>query len=684
MNRFFLAYSFTFFAFLYSYAQSAPWPSPGMQYGLIYVCNPFDCPDYQNYSFTFEDPIPDSCGHKWYYVTSNLTREVNGQYFVKGTSCGNDLLVYDFNLVTDDTLRNKLTGKDYLIYDHGVLPMLNGTTRRYQIVRLLQSPTSQPFRFIEGIGDAYSGFFPWRDFEGGHSRFICLKDSTGIIYEEGAPWGLDCDSLTCRVYNPKFDFKCQNDTLFFTESTTAASAYYWDFGDGETSTNRSPSHVYAEPGCYYVSLKTEADCIPGYWTEVVKVVNYEAGAWWKKSSTMEQRLIYDWQFLDEQHGWAYDSVHLYKTTNGGANWVEVPYPGPLRRILHMDFRDFTHGVVTISDGSWLYSDLLWTDNGSDFKVIDRGNFYHPTDVTRIDDTTMIEFKQYQDMALTRDGGMTWDTIKDSAPITFVNDVKHFAGGPTYYLGFSQFGNFENWFCRSNDLENWDCNQIGAGLYYGPFSFIDTLNGWVTFNHDIYRTYDAGRNWTLIADRSIWYGGIHDFFMLDSLHGWTTGQRNGIWSTSDGGYTWQQEACDMIGQSTKSPVAFSPTKAFAFVDTEVFERAQTPFQTDSCPSAITLTTEIDQSFLQLHVYPNPATDVVYYRIETEGIVATNQPMLLDLIDAFGKRVRTISVLSESGSIDVRLLPSGVYFLRSQSIGLTEQKRLIVKVVVVHGD
>src|SRR6056297_1365129 len=46
-------------------------------------------------------------------------------------------------------------------------------------------------------------------------------------------------------------------TVQFTdESTGDITDYLWDFGDGETSTGHSPSHVFASNGVYTVSLTT--------------------------------------------------------------------------------------------------------------------------------------------------------------------------------------------------------------------------------------------------------------------------------------------------------------------------------------------------------------------------------------------------------------------------------------------
>jgi PKD repeat protein len=43
-------------------------------------------------------------------------------------------------------------------------------------------------------------------------------------------------------------------TIKFNNTSTAASSYSWDFGDGGTSTQPSPEHVYNNPGSYTVRL----------------------------------------------------------------------------------------------------------------------------------------------------------------------------------------------------------------------------------------------------------------------------------------------------------------------------------------------------------------------------------------------------------------------------------------------
>lgn len=52
--------------------------------------------------------------------------------------------------------------------------------------------------------------------------------------------------------------ECLGDTTFFTNTSvmdpTPTAVYEWDFGDGTTSTDTDPTHVYAAPGTYTVTL----------------------------------------------------------------------------------------------------------------------------------------------------------------------------------------------------------------------------------------------------------------------------------------------------------------------------------------------------------------------------------------------------------------------------------------------
>jgi len=51
-----------------------------------------------------------------------------------------------------------------------------------------------------------------------------------------------------------------SNSVIFTNNSSNAISYFWDFGDGSTSTEANPTHVFATPGEYEVTLDAINDC----------------------------------------------------------------------------------------------------------------------------------------------------------------------------------------------------------------------------------------------------------------------------------------------------------------------------------------------------------------------------------------------------------------------------------------
>lgn len=56
---------------------------------------------------------------------------------------------------------------------------------------------------------------------------------------------------------------CLGDTIRFTNLSTGATSYEWEFGDGNVSTLTNPTHIYATPGVYRVLLRAFRANSPG-------------------------------------------------------------------------------------------------------------------------------------------------------------------------------------------------------------------------------------------------------------------------------------------------------------------------------------------------------------------------------------------------------------------------------------
>lgn len=74
---------------------------------------------------------------------------------------------------------------------------------------------------------------------------------------------IGADTIMVNLYaNPISSFTASTSGLqaMFTNSSSGGTTYFWDFGDGNTSTGIAPTHLYANPGSYQVCLTvTSAD-----------------------------------------------------------------------------------------------------------------------------------------------------------------------------------------------------------------------------------------------------------------------------------------------------------------------------------------------------------------------------------------------------------------------------------------
>ncbi|MCB0661889.1 MAG: PKD domain-containing protein, partial [Saprospiraceae bacterium] len=72
--------------------------------------------------------------------------------------------------------------------------------------------------------------------------------------------------------NPAFSAAVDQANVDFTNNSTGADAYAWDFGDGSTSSEENPTHVYTMDGTYTVTLSTENECGTTTTTQTIDIV----------------------------------------------------------------------------------------------------------------------------------------------------------------------------------------------------------------------------------------------------------------------------------------------------------------------------------------------------------------------------------------------------------------------------
>ncbi len=144
------------------------------------------------------------------------------------------------------------------------------------------SNTTATYLWSFGDGTTSNGNNPWHLFPGNGTYWVCLTIT--LANGNTCTW---CDSV--HVFNPPpppppicnahFQFyrnPHNTDSLHFYPNgiSTNVATYAWSFGDGTTSTNMSPWHLYANTGTYWVCLTvTLPNGTTCNWCDSIHVMN---------------------------------------------------------------------------------------------------------------------------------------------------------------------------------------------------------------------------------------------------------------------------------------------------------------------------------------------------------------------------------------------------------------------------
>lgn len=123
-------------------------------------------------------------------------------------------------------------------------------------------------------------FYQWQMAPAGTGNFYNIPGATDTIYANVVVFSTDyrlidsCEGSGLIAISDTFTVTfTPNPTVFSISQTSIgntytfsaqgvqnATTYFWDFGDGNTSNDTMPSHTYANPGTYTVTLVVSNDC----------------------------------------------------------------------------------------------------------------------------------------------------------------------------------------------------------------------------------------------------------------------------------------------------------------------------------------------------------------------------------------------------------------------------------------
>jgi PGF-pre-PGF domain-containing protein/uncharacterized repeat protein (TIGR01451 family) len=360
-------------------------------------------------------------------------------------------------------------------------------------------------------------------------------------------------------------------TVEFTDSSENATSWFWDFGDGNNSTERNPVHVFSTVGNYTVNLTA----INGNGTDsktgditvleedlILPVANFGSNVTSgyvplsvQFTDSSEYATGWTWFFGDENYtqawtevnssaGWSVRSDHsavslsdgsivvmggndndgnlndTWRSTDGGATWIEMnSSAGWSAR--------YGHSAVSLSDGSIVI--MGGADNGGNLNDVWRST----------------------------DGGATWTEVTSSAgwSARYYPISVSLSDGSIVVMGGSDIdGDFNDIWRSTDGGATWTEVNSSAGwsgrlcpaavsLPDGSIVVMGGTDGFTYFN-DVWRSTDGGATWSEMNSSAGWSGryshsavSLSDgsIFVMGGNDGTTN--LNDTWRSTDGGATW---------------------------------------------------------------------------------------------------------------------------------------------------
>ncbi len=93
--------------------------------------------------------------------------------------------------------------------------------------------------------------------------------AANIVLEDPEQWNLYLNHPTSA-----FDVQFDGPTIHCTDQSEEATAIHWDFGDGTTSTDFNPSHLYTEDGSYELIQTVSEECFSDSSKRVIDILYY--------------------------------------------------------------------------------------------------------------------------------------------------------------------------------------------------------------------------------------------------------------------------------------------------------------------------------------------------------------------------------------------------------------------------
>jgi PKD repeat protein len=219
--------------------------------------------------------------------------------------------VYWVCLSLTDSCRTKQYCDSVTVCADTVISNFSNLTNGLQVSFSDSSLNAQSLSWDFGDGSTSSLANPNHTYNSPGYYFVCLT-ATGICNAS-----VFCDTIAVCLDTAKagFGWNVTGNLVSFTDSSNNANSYFWDFGDGNFSTQPNPTHFYQTKGTYTVCLAVVNDCFSDTLCQEITLCNFNLNANFTYSSLFSPVAI---QFQDastDAISWFWDFDDGSSSTN---------------------------------------------------------------------------------------------------------------------------------------------------------------------------------------------------------------------------------------------------------------------------------------------------------------------------------------------------------------------------------
>jgi gliding motility-associated-like protein len=199
-----------------------------------------------------------SWSHNWDFGDGNNSDQVDpgfheyvtfGEYTIALTVASDNC--------TDQATQNIIIEPNVPLVDFSTDTLLGCVPFEVQFENLTQFADPNTYQWNFGDGSTSRAVDPLHVYDRPGFYTVSLKASNDLGISD-----IEVKEFYIEVLNvPNADFEVKpdvvylpNDILFTSNRSRDADSFWWDFGDGTTSQNREPTHIYQEPGSYLIKL----------------------------------------------------------------------------------------------------------------------------------------------------------------------------------------------------------------------------------------------------------------------------------------------------------------------------------------------------------------------------------------------------------------------------------------------